>query len=69
MYAIRSYYDLGVTKRSDLTGFNWSEKAVCLIEMGYMTNTDEDLLLATKKYQQKIITGIVNGLMEYFQVG
>ena len=58
--------NLGITKRSDLTGFNWSEVPVCLIEMGYMTNEDEDMLLATRAYQEKIVSGLVNGFLEYF---
>ena len=60
---------LGIIKRSDLTGFNWSEVPVCLLEMGHMTNENEDMLLVTKAYQEKIVTGVINGLMEYFHAG
>ncbi|MBN2878705.1 MAG: N-acetylmuramoyl-L-alanine amidase [Clostridia bacterium] len=61
--------NLGTQERSDLTGFNWSEVPVCLIETGYMTNSDEDKLLITKAYQKKIVDGLVDGLLKYFNVG
>lgn len=51
---------------SGLTSFNWSKVPVCLVEMGYMTNEYDDKLLVTKSYQTKIITGLVNGFVEYF---
>jgi len=56
----------GVIKRSDLTGFNWSKVPVILIETGFMTNPEEDALLETDEYCGKLVTGIVNGLLEYF---
>ena len=47
---------LGVIYRSDLTGFNWSKVPVVLIEMGFMTNPAEDVLLSEPAYQQKLAT-------------
>ena len=58
--------NLGITKRDNLTGFNWSKVPVCLIEMGYMTNETEERLLITKQYQIKIVNGLVSGILEYF---
>ena len=58
--------NLGVIERVDITGFNWSQVPVCLIEMGHMTNEDEDYLLVTKDYQEKIIDGIIGGFIQYF---
>ena len=55
----------GVVERSDLTGFNWSKVPVVLIEMGFMTNSDEDKELNSKEYQKKIVTGIVEGITKY----
>ena len=34
--------DRGLQERSDLTGFNWSDVPVILVEMGYMSNPTED---------------------------
>ncbi|MDB5056039.1 MAG: hypothetical protein JWM44_4089 [Bacilli bacterium] len=56
----------GVKSRNDLTGFNWLKVPSILIEMGFMTNKTEDLLLSTPEYQDKIVSGIKNGLDAYY---
>ena len=56
-----------IYQRSDLTGFNWSKVPVVLVEMGFMSNPDEDRLLGDSTYQDKIVTGIVLGINEYFK--
>jgi N-acetylmuramoyl-L-alanine amidase len=56
----------GTIERDDLTGFNWSKIPVILIEMGFMTNEREDILLNSDDYQNKIVQGIVDGLAAYF---
>lgn len=55
----------GIVKTSELTGFNWSKIPVVLLEVGYMTNPQEDRLLNTSDYQSKIVDGIVYGLEKY----
>ncbi len=57
----------GLSPRSDMTGFNWSTVPVVLLEMGFMTNPEEDAALSTEEYQDKIVDGIVNGLEMYFE--
>ena len=57
---------LGVKMREDQTGFGWSTIPVCTIEMGYMTNEDEDWLLTSDAYQNKIADGLALGFMAYF---
>lgn len=57
----------GMVERSDLTGFNWSKVPVILIEMGFMTNPDDDILLGKDEYQQTIAEGIANGILNYFE--
>lgn len=56
----------GVVNRSDLVGFNWSEVPSVLIEMGFMTNPEEDALLESEEYQQKIVQGIVQSIILWF---
>lgn len=55
----------GTIVSNDLTGFNWSEIPVVLLEMGFMTNPEEDKLLNTVSYQNKIVAGIVEGIEKY----
>jgi len=57
--------DLGITERTDLSGFNWCTVPTILCEMGYMSNPDEDVLLGTEEYQQKLAQGIGDGVIEY----
>ena len=57
-------YNRGVLERSDLTGFNWSKVPVVLIEMGFLSNPEEDSLLNDASYQEKIAQGLCNGILE-----
>jgi N-acetylmuramoyl-L-alanine amidase len=59
--------NLGITARSDQTGFNWCERMIINIEMGHMTNKKEDKLLTSAAYQEKMAQGIVDGILAYFK--
>ena len=58
--------DHGISYRGDITGFNWSKIPVTLIECGYLSNKNEDLLLQTEEYKLIIVEGIVQGMIDYF---
>ena len=58
-------YDRGLVERTDLTGFNWSEVPCILLEMGFLSNPEEDARMATQEYREKIAGGIVSGVCEW----
>lgn len=56
----------GVFERNDLTGFNWSKVPVVLVEMGFLSNYNEDQMMSNPEYQNKLMKSISEGLEEYF---
>ena len=58
--------NLGISERSDQTGFNWSTVPVINIEMGHMSNPEEDLKLVDDGYQELCAEGIALGIVSHF---
>ncbi|MDO5538930.1 MAG: N-acetylmuramoyl-L-alanine amidase [Eubacteriales bacterium] len=56
----------GIWITDNLTGSNWSEMPVTLLEMGYMTNPEEDAYMADEANQDTMVEGIANGVDRYF---
>lgn len=56
----------GIYPVDNMPEHNFSASPVVTLLTGYMTNKEEDELLQTKAYQQKIVEGLKNGLNLYF---
>jgi len=53
--------DLGLIKRTDLTGFNWANVPAILVECGFMSNPGERRLLRSSAYEWKVARGLTAG--------
>ena len=57
--------NLGVVERADLTGFNWADVPVVLVETGFMTNRREAGLLRSTAYQQQLAGALARGTQRF----
>lgn len=57
--------DHGTVERVDITGFNWADVPTILTEVGFLSNTDDDALLASAEYQQQVARAIFEGIKQY----
>lgn len=57
----------GIFERDDLTGFNWSKVPVVLVEMGFLSNYNEDLMMSNPEYQRKMMQSVADGLELYLK--
>ena len=59
--------DDGVQYYDNMSGINWSTIPVTILEMGFMSNQNDDLLMADETFQPVMAEGIANGIDDYFE--
>jgi N-acetylmuramoyl-L-alanine amidase len=57
--------NLGLSRRGDLTGFNWADVPVILIESGFMTNPTEGSRLRHDWYQRRVARGLMKASLAF----
>ncbi len=61
--------NLGVQLSDNMTGINWSQMPVMILEMGFMTNESDDVNMQNADFQVLMVQGIANGIDQYFAAG
>lgn len=60
--------NLGLQENDTMTGINWSEIPVIILEMGFMSNETDDRNMQDDAFQEEMVEGIVQGIESYFLV-
>ena len=65
-FKVRSGTSNGIVEDDDYPMLNFSEIPTCIFEMGFMSNSEEDKWMSDPDFQEIMVTGMFNGIMEYF---
>ena len=57
--------DAGIVQTNGYMSLNYSVTPAILIEMGFMSNPEEDVLMSTPEYQTKLAQGMFDGICAY----
>lgn len=55
----------GIISNDNYTGQNWSTVPCLMVECGFASNPEEDVLLNTEDYQWKLAEGLTQGIVDY----
>lgn len=59
--------DRGVQENDKVAAINYSEAPAAVLQLGFMSNQEEDANLWSEEYQDKMIQAICDGIDTYFQ--
>ena len=64
--AATGFRNRGARTSDIMTGINWSSVPVTIVELGYMSNAEEDRAMQDATMQNNMVQGIANGIDAYF---
>lgn len=64
--AATGFINRGVKTNDTMTGINWSGVPVTILELGFMSNAEEDRAMQDAAIQNNMVQGIANGIDAYF---
>lgn len=66
MTASAQCHKRSILESDTMSGINWCKVPTTIVEVGFMSNPQEDQLLSTEEYQNKLVVGMANGIDVYF---
>lgn len=64
--AVTGFKNRGIQYADNMSGINWCKVPVTIVEMGFMSNKEDDYMLVDKNLQKKMARGIADGVDAYF---
>lgn len=66
--ASTGFKNLGVQNYDNMSGINWCKIPVTIVEMGFMSNPDDDTAMQDQSMQYHMASGIADGVDMYFGI-
>ena len=66
--AATGFKNMGVQNYDNMSGINWCKIPVTIVEMGFMTNPDDDTAMQDQDMQNRMASGIADGVDDYFGI-